>query len=109
MKKFFVSAMLLFGVCSINVNAQLVDKNGTVLVQAKSKTKTKKDTICTGMTWGPESLQVILRKDNGWAYVWRKSKKSGRYYPVYLSEEEEKVVAGKFNINYTPHNRKGKK
>lgn len=100
MKAVVISVLLIF--CDMNnSNAQSVVFNNGIFKAAK--TKAAKDTLVTTYKWEDSKGQqypIIINKNNGKCYTWRKSSKTDKLYKSYLPKELSKQVSIKLNITY---------
>lgn len=87
-----IAAMLL----SVNVlNAQVVRKGNTFSV----KQNVEKVDSTTKYTWEDNqgnTLKVYKTKTS--FYIWRKSKKTGRMYRMYLPKEVQEIMRAEYNM-----------
>lgn len=98
MKKLFVMAAMMLSLCA---NAQIVKKGNTFYVESR----TTVDTIVTQYKYGDKTGEypVIIRKDSGRCWVWKRSTKSGRMYKMYLTGKREDIarrIAKEYGITY---------
>lgn len=102
MKKIFIAAVMLLAV-SIQTNAQSVVRNGNTFKSVTNTSRTSKDTLMTKFIWEDSKgtkYPIIINRNSGVCYIWKKSAKSGKMYKSYLGEETSKAVCKELNINY---------
>ena len=108
MKKiiFSVIMMLALGVNNSSIYAQSVVRNGnTFKVESSGRSVSKADTLVTKFFFEDtkgNKYPIILNKKSGACYVWKVSKKSGKYYKQYMTAEISQQVAKEYNITYVP-------
>ena len=68
--------------------------------------KVKADTLITKYKYETKdaSYPIIMNKNTGSCYVWRKSKKTGKMYKSYVGEEISTTICKELGVTY-----KGKK
>lgn len=100
MKKLFIFTILIFLFCC--VNAQQIKKEGNIF--SVEKTVSLQDTIMTVFSYkdSEDNLYPIwLNKKTGSCFVIKTSKKTGKQYRQYLSQEIKENVCLYYNINIT--------
>ena len=109
MKKIIICIiMMLACVNNSSIYAQNVVREGKVFkFQGRSKTTHKKDTLVTSFKWEAGGIQypIIINKNSGSCYIWKK-RKDGTVYPMYMKSEVSQQVAKEYNIEYKPRNRR---
>ena len=109
MKKliYCIILMLAFGIQ--NTNAQNIVREGMTFKQMSKSSSSKADTLLTTFRYeDSKGLQypIIINKQSGRCWIWRKSNKTGKMYKSYLSEDICKQVCKELGIQYTPPKRK---
>ena len=98
--------MLCLGVN--NSISQTIVREGKVF-KSKSNNKSthKKDTLVTSFKWEAGGIQypIIINKNSGSCYIWKK-KKDGTVYPMYMKPEVSEQIAKELGIEYKPRNRR---
>ena len=105
MKKLLLSIVLLLSFTSSF--AQRTIKEGNNYVQQPSQ-RVPKDTVVTTHTWKDAQgniYSIILNRNSGSCYVWRKSKK-GKMYKDYMESWVSIEISSEYGIEYKPRNRK---
>ena len=98
--------MLCLGVN--NSSSQTIVREGKVFKShGRSKTTHKKDTLVTSFKWEAGGIQypIIINKNSGSCYIWKKSK-NNKIYKQYMKPEVSQQVAKEYNIEYKPRNRR---
>lgn len=111
MKKiiFSIIMILALGVNDSNIYAQRVVREGMTFKQVSKSSSAKADTLLTTFRYeDSKGLQypIIINKQSGRCWIWRKSNKTGKMYKSYLSEDICKQVCKELGIQYTPSKRK---
>lgn len=106
MKKLIFAVVMLLAFGVQNINAQSVVRNGNTFKSVSSNSsRTSRDTIATKFEWEDSKgnkYPIIVNKDSGACYVWRKSAKTGKMYKSYLGAEVSKAVCKELGITYVP-------
>ena len=85
-----------FGQSTINVE-------GNVIKSVKAQTTHKADTLVTTYQYEDSKgnrYPIIINKNSGRCFVWKKSSKTGNMYKMYCNEETSRFVAKQTNIPY---------
>lgn len=85
-----------FGQSTINVE-------GNVIKSVKTQTTHKADTLVTTYQYEDSKgnrYPIIINKNSGRCYVWKKSSKTGNMYKMYCNEDTSRFVAKQTNIEY---------
>ena len=85
-----------FGQSTINVE-------GNVIKSVKIQTTHKADTLVTTYQYEDSKgnrYPIIINKNSGRCFVWKKSSKTGNMYKMYCNEETSRFVAKQTNIPY---------
>lgn len=103
MKKLVILAVLItlgvmaaFGQSTINVE-------GNIIKSVKTQTTHKADTLVTTYQYEDNKgnrFPIIINRNSGRCYVWKKSSKTGNMYKMYCNEETSRFVAKQTNISY---------
>jgi len=106
MKKIMICTLMVLA-CGFTVNAQSVVREGMTFksVTTKSSKGAKADTLLTAFKWeDPKGLQypIIVNKQSGRCWVWKKSGKTGKMYKQYMNEEVSRSVCREYSITYVP-------
>ena len=105
MKKLFIAAVVLFGL-NMCIQAQSVIREGMTFKSVnKSSKRAKADTLLTAFKWeDSKGLQypIIVNKQSGRCWVWKKSGKTGKMYKQYMNEEVSRSVCREYSITYVP-------
>lgn len=104
--------MLCLGVN--NSNSQNVERNGkTFKVVSKGKankgSKHKADTLITSFIFEDSKgnkYPIIVNKNSGSCYVWKKKVKNNELYRNYMKPEVSQAVCKELKIQYKPRNKK---
>lgn len=107
MKKLVVFILTIFTVCVLN--AQTVIREGYTFKQVSVKPSSKADTLLTNYKFEDSKgllYPIIINRQTGRCWIWRKSSKSGKMYKSYLKEEICLPICKELNINYTPKQKK---
>ena len=105
MKKFiFATIMLLaLGVNNSSIYAQSVVRSGNTFKSSSVRTTHKADTLVTKFVFQDSKgveYPIIVNKDSGACYVWKKSGKTGKYYRQYMKPEISQAVCKELGIEY---------
>lgn len=106
MKKLFIGIfMMLSLMCSAQSNVVRVGDSFMHRTHAGG-TKVKADTLITKYKYETKdaAYPIIMNKNTGSCYVWRKSKKTGKMYKSYVGEEISRTICKELGVEY-----KGKK
>ena len=101
MRKLFVCIIMMMCLCVNNSSAQSVVKSGNTFKSVKSTTKG--DTLVTKFFFEDSKggkYPIIIIKKSGRCYVWKKSRKTGRLYKMYMKSEVSKAVCKELGITY---------
>ena len=85
-----------FGQSTINVE-------GNVIKSVKAQTTHKADTLVTTYQYEDSKgnrYPIIINKNSGRCFVWKKSSKTGNMYKMYCNEETSRFVAKQTIIPY---------
>ena len=110
MKK--ISLFLLVLCFSVIACAQSINRNGNTFKTTTSARTSSMDTLVTKYTFENskgKAYPIIIRKDKGWCYVWRVSKKSGKGYRQYLEDAICVAICKEMNIKFIEHQKKNTK
>ena len=109
MKKiiFSIIMMLALGVNNSSTYAQSVVRNGnTFKVESSGRSSSSKaDTLLTSFKFEDSKgtlYPIIVNKQSGRCWVWRKSGKTGKMYKSYLPEDVAKQVCKELGVTYVP-------
>lgn len=106
MKKIILAVAMLLAFGIQNTNAQSVVKNGNIFKLVLSgSSRAAKDTLATKFEWEDSKgnkYPIIVNKDSGACYIWRKSAKTDKMYKSYLGAEVSQVVCKELGITYVP-------
>lgn len=106
MKKFILVVVILLAFGIQNTNAQSVVRNGNTFKSvSSSSSRTSRDTLATKFMWEDSKgnkYPIIVNKDSGACYIWRKSSKTGKMYKSYLGAEISQVMCKELDITYVP-------
>ena len=107
MKKIIICIiMMLACVNNSSIYAQNVVRDGKVF-KSQGRSTHKKDTLVTSFKWEAGGVQypIIINKNSGSCYIWKKSK-NNKMYKQYMKPEVSEQVAKEYNIEYKPRNRR---
>lgn len=105
MKKIILAVVMLLAFGIQNTNAQNVVKNGNTFKLSSGSSRAAKDTLATKFEWEDSKgnkYPIIVNKDSGACYIWRKSAKTGKMYKSYLGAEVSQAVCKELGITYVP-------
>ena len=91
-----------FGQSTINVE-------GNVIKSVKAQTTHKADTLVTTYQYEDSKgnrYPIIINKNSGKCFIWKKSSKTGNMYKMYCNEETSRFVAKQVNIVYVESKKK---
>ena len=101
----FIAAMMLFSL-SAGIQAQSVVREGMTFKQVSSSSRSSKaDTLLTSFKFEDSKgtlYPIIVNKQSGRCWIWRKSGKTGKMYKSYIAEDIAKQVCQELGINYIP-------
>lgn len=104
MKKIILAAIMLLAFGVQNINAQSVVKIGNTFKSvSSSSSRTSKDTLVTKFKWEDSKgnkYPIIVNKNSGACYIWRKSSKTGKMYKSYLGSKISQTVCKELGITY---------
>lgn len=103
MKKLVLVAVIaiLGMVAAFGQNSTMVVE-GNVIKSVKASSH-KADTLLTSYQYEDSKgnrFPIIINKNSGRCYVWKKSSKTGKLYKMYCNEETSRFVAKQTNIIY---------
>lgn len=105
MKKLFIAAMMLFSLSMVS-QAQSVVREGMTFKQVSNSSRgSKADTLLTSFKFEDSKgvlYPIIVNKQSGRCWIWRKSGKTGKMYKSYISEDIAKQVCKELGITYIP-------
>lgn len=105
MKKVFIAAMVLFSLSMVS-QAQSVVREGMTFKQVSNSSRgSKADTLLTAFKYEDSKgvlYPIIVNKQSGRCWIWRKSGKTGKMYKSYLPEDVCKSVCREYSITYVP-------
>ena len=105
MKKLFIAAMMLFSLSMVS-QAQSVVRTGNVFKQASNSSRSSKaDTLLTSFKFEDSKgtlYPIIVNRQSGRCWIWRKSGKTGKMYKSYIAEDIAKQVCKELGITYVP-------
>ena len=105
MKKLFITAIMLFSLSMVS-QAQSVVREGMTFKQVSNSSRgSKADTLLTAFKYEDSKgilYPIIVNKQSGRCWIWRKSGKSGKMYKSYLPEDVCKSVCREYSITYVP-------
>ena len=83
--------------------AQDYKRVGNKFIQQSTAISATRDTLVTDYTIviGKNEYQVIINKSTGSCYIWKISKRSGKWYKSYLKKELSMQIAKELGIEYT--------
>ena len=102
MKKILFILMMLLGCSFTNVSAQTYQRKGNTF-RSVSTSRTKADTLLTSFLYEDNkglSYPIIINKQNGRCWVWRKSSKTGKMYKSYMKKDLCMAVSEELGITY---------
>lgn len=103
MKK-ILTILVMFTMClCANAQSQYVESNGH-FSKVGGRTSAYTDTLVTKFTIGTDNLPIIVRKNDGYCYVWKTTKSgvnAGKKYRAKVDEGVAKAVCAKLGIKYT--------
>lgn len=110
MKKFeyIISALiiLMMLIVSCNMSAQEIKREGMTFKSVTNSPKgSKADTLLTAFKWEDSKgllYPIIVNKQSGRCWIWKKSGKTGRMYKQYMKEEVSRSVCREYSITYIP-------
>lgn len=108
MKKILTVLMMLTMCLCVRAQSQYVETNGH-FSKVRGRTSAYTDTLITQFTFGTDHLPIIIRKTDGYCYVWKTTKSGiniGKKYRSKVDEEVAKTVCSKLGIKYTYVSRK---
>jgi hypothetical protein len=108
MKKLFACIIMMLCLGVNNSSSQNVVREGKVFkFKGNNKSTHKKDTLVTSFKWEAGGVQypIIINKNSGSCYIWKK-RKDGTVYPMYMKSEVSQQIARELNIAYKPRNKK---
>ena len=108
MKKIIICILTMLAF-SLITNAQSVVRKGNTFKSVTKSSKTKKDTLVTSFKWEDSKgikYPIIVNKQSGRCYVWKRSGKTGKLYIYYLDEYISKTVCEELGVKYTPKQKK---
>lgn len=100
--------IILLALCSYTVDAQVV-REGNTFKSVNVRSFTKGDTLVTPFLFEDsrgDKYPIIISKNTGSCYVWRKSKKKGKMYRDYMKPEVSAEISKELGIEYKPKERK---
>lgn len=82
--------------------AQDYKRVGNKFIQQSTAVSATRDTLATDYTVviGGNEYQVIINKSTGSCYIWKISKRSGKWYKQYLKKELSMQIAKELGIEY---------
>lgn len=104
MKKIIIAAIMLFSL-SLCVQAQSVVREGNTFKLATKSYKVKADTLLTSYMFEDSKgllYPIVINRQNGRCWIWKKSGKTGKMYKSYMKEDICKAVCEELNILYMP-------
>lgn len=107
MKKIIIAAIMLLGL-TMGVQAQSVVREGMTFKSVTKSSKSKADTLLTSYKFEDSKgllYPIIVNKQTGRCWVWKKSGKTGRMYKMYVNAEIAKTVCKELNIDYKETNK----
>jgi hypothetical protein len=107
MKRIILAAIVLFSL-SLGVQAQSVVREGMTFKAVTKSSKVKADTLLTSYKFEDSKgllYPIIVNKQTGRCWIWKKSGKTGRMYKMYVNAEIAKTVCKELNINYKETNK----
>lgn len=107
MRKLIITALMLLGL-SIGVQAQSVVREGMTFKSVTKSSNAKADTLLTAYKFEDSKgtlYPIIVNKQTGRCWVWKKSSKTGKIYKMYVSTEIAKTVCKELGINYKEVNK----
>ena len=108
MKKLFITAIMLFSL-SLGVQAQSVVREGMTFKSVTASSRAKADTLLTDYKFEDSKgllYPIIINKQSGRCWIWKKSSKTSKMYKQYLNEEISRAVSKELGINYVPKTKK---
>lgn len=102
MKKLVILAVLTIGVMAA-FGQSTINVEGNVIKSVKTQTTHKADTLVTTYQYEDSKgnrYPIIINRNSGRCYVWKKSSKTGNMYKMYCNEETSRFVAKQTNIPY---------
>ena len=102
MKKLVILAVLTLGVLAA-FGQSTINVEGNVIKSVKTQTTHKADTLLTSYQYEDSKgnkFPIIINRNSGRCYVWKKSSKTGNMYKMYCNEETSRFVAKQTNIPY---------
>ena len=108
MKKLFICIIMMLCLGVNNSISQTIVREGKVFKsQGRGKATHKKDTLVTSFKWEAGGIQypIIINKNSGSCYIWKK-RKDGTVYPMYMKPEVSEQIAKELGIEYKPRNKK---
>lgn len=110
MKTVIISIIMMFAcVNNSNIYAQNVTRVGNTFKSNSVRTTHKADTLVTKYVFQDSKgieYPIIVNKDSGACYIWKKSGKTGKYYRQYMKPEITQAIRKELNIKYTPKSEK---
>lgn len=95
-----ISMMLACGPVS---NAQSVVKEGMTFKSVTKPSKAKADTLLTDYKFQDSKgllYPIIVNKQSGRCWIWKKSGKTGRMYKQYMKEDVSRAVCKELGVTY---------
>ena len=108
MKKLVILAVLILGVMAA-FGQSTINVEGNVIKSVKTQTTHKADTLVTTYQYEDSKgnrFPIIINRNSGRCYVWKKSSKTGNMYKMYCNEETSRFVAKQVNIVYVESKKK---
>ena len=108
MKKLVILAVLTIGVMAA-FGQSTINVEGNVIKSVKTQTTHKADTLVTTYQYEDSKgnrFPIIINRNSGRCYVWKKSSKTGNMYKMYCNEETSRFVAKQVNIVYVESKKK---
>lgn len=102
MRKLIIAALMLLS-WNVGVQAQSVVREGMTFKSVTKSSKAKADTLLTSYRFeDSKGLQypIIVNKQTGRCWVWKKSGKTGKMYKMYMKPDIAQAVCKELNINY---------
>ena len=90
---------------NVGVQAQNTIREGLTFKSVTKVSKAKADTLLTAYKFEDSKgylYPIIINKESGRCWIWKKSGKTGKMYKQYMKPEIAMQVAKELGINYQP-------
>ena len=102
MKKLVMCITMMLA-CGLVSNAQSVVREGMTFKLVTKSSKAKADTLLTDYKFQDSKgllYPIIVNKQSGRCWIWKKSGKTGRMYKQYMKEDVSRAVCKELGVTY---------